>query len=488
MARLFLTLYGVLALTLGAFVVALEYLPERLLRPTTQQYFERILGGSFQLIEEELTDAPEAEWADVISELQPHFGYPIALRPLDEHGFEGGERDRLFNGRVVFNKVDGAGHLYKRIGNSDHFLSMVLEQTDTEATLRSAEGTAHLILQRFQARPQEDWPVVIQELRSIFGFSLSVTPIAQAKVPEEQRSVLEAGELLVFDNNTPDERYFQRIPNSDFVFLTGPIGLPFLVGELGIIVLVLLALLVALAVYAWIRPVWRDLSRFDRTAAAFGGGDFEARLSVERSSGLSRLAETFNGMAARIQGLLRSHKELTNAVSHELRTPIARLRFGIDMLADSSDEIARQRFLDGMKADIDDLDALVSELLTYARFDRETPKLEFQRQNVPEWIEAVVEHARLDAGDVTLECIAAESHAKLRAAFEPKLMARALANLLRNARRHARERVQVGFALQSGQCRIWVDDDGSGVPDEARERILEPFNRLMPAATAHPVA
>jgi signal transduction histidine kinase len=160
--------------------------------------------------------------------------------------------------------------------------------------------------------------------------------------------------------------------------------LPFLVGELGIIVLVLLALLVALAVNAWIRLVWRDLSRFDRTANAFGGGDFEARLSVWRSSGLSRLAESFNGMAARIQGLMRSRKVLTNAGSHELRTPIARPRFGIDMLADSTDETSRRRFLGGMKADVDDLDALVSELLTFARFNREAPKLEFQRQDVSE--------------------------------------------------------------------------------------------------------
>jgi len=63
--------------------------------------------------------------------------------------------------------------------------------------------------------------------------------------------------------------------------------------------------------------------------------------------------------------LISSHKELTNAVSHELKTPLARLRFGMEMLPSSSDEADKKRYMASMNADIDELDQLALELLTY---------------------------------------------------------------------------------------------------------------------------
>jgi signal transduction histidine kinase len=56
-----------------------------------------------------------------------------------------------------------------------------------------------------------------------------------------------------------------------------------------------------------------------------------------RSSAFGPLAETLNGMAERIQRLIATQKELSSAISHELRTPIARLRFALEMLADTHD-------------------------------------------------------------------------------------------------------------------------------------------------------
>jgi signal transduction histidine kinase len=100
-------------------------------------------------------------------------------------------------------------------------------------------------------------------------------------------------------------------------------------------------------------------------------------------------------MADRIQSLISSHKELTNAVSHELRTPIARLRFGMEMLQDSTREEDRARFMASMNSDIDELDQLVAELLTYARFDRDRPELEFKRQEILPWLDGVIRQARV---------------------------------------------------------------------------------------------
>jgi signal transduction histidine kinase len=62
-----------------------------------------------------------------------------------------------------------------------------------------------------------------------------------------------------------------------------------------------------------------------------------------RSSAFRPLAETLNGMAERIQRLIATQKELSSAISHELRTPIARLRFALEMLAETDDPSERER-------------------------------------------------------------------------------------------------------------------------------------------------
>jgi signal transduction histidine kinase len=220
------------------------------------------------------------------------------------------------------------------------------------------------------------------------------------------------------------------------------------------------------------------MTQLDQVTAAFGRGEFDARIKVPRRSALSTLASTFNGMAERIQRLIASHKELTNAVSHELRTPIARLRFGIEMLGNARDEATRSRFIASMNADIDELDSLVAELLAYARFDRQSPRLQLERQPLQSWLRDFVEEVQEETSAINLRCKFDPEGEPLSATFEPKLIARAIGNLLRNARRYAEDQVEIRVEINGQDLQICVDDDGPGVPVADRERVFEPFTRL----------
>ena len=79
--------------------------------------------------------------------------------------------------------------------------------------------------------------------------------------------------------------------------------------------------LVGLLILFWIRPIVRDLDRLRGAALKFGDNDFSARVEVPLDSRILPLARAFNAMAERIEYLVSSHRELTNAVSHELRPP-----------------------------------------------------------------------------------------------------------------------------------------------------------------------
>ncbi|MCB2792076.1 two-component sensor histidine kinase, partial [Listeria monocytogenes] len=83
-----------------------------------------------------------------------------------------------------------------------------------------------------------------------------------------------------------------------------------------------------------------------------------------------RLGAAFNHMAEHIHRLLPVQREMVRAVSHELRTPVARLRFGLEMIETAETDGARLKYLEGMDNDIQDLDKLVDEMLTYARLEQ----------------------------------------------------------------------------------------------------------------------
>ena len=171
------------------------------------------------------------------------------------------------------------------------------------------------------------------------------------------------------------ELFYKRLGSSDQVITMGPFGEFEAPLRIEAIFWGMVSANFALMALIWALPFWLKLRRIGVAAEAFGKGDLTARVKMYKHSTLFPLAKSFNNMAEQIQRLISSHKELTQAVSHELRTPISRIRFGMEMLETADDEKERHKNISEVNQDVDDLDTLVSELLVYARFDREKPAL-----------------------------------------------------------------------------------------------------------------
>jgi signal transduction histidine kinase len=183
-------------------------------------------------------------------------------------------------------------------------------------------------------------------------------------------------------------------------------------------------------------------------------------------------------MTGRIHLLLQSHKALTSAVSHELRTPLSRLRFSHSLAREEPDGAARDRYLALMEKDIAELDELTSELLDYAKLERGTPDIRLQAVPAGPWLEDLLADARHSA-EVEKQPAAIHADVGLETLrCEPRYMARAVVNLLRNALCHAHARIDVSVGSEGARTVIHVDDDGAGIPPGERHRVFEPFARL----------
>lgn len=477
LGRLFLKLYSILALAVIIYFVGIANLSS-ILQGTLERYMGKLAKGTSYLIENRLSSLPQEQWSDLLLTVNQGEGYAMKLLPIESLSLPQSKIDRLNHGAFVISSVHGASYSYKRIPNSEWVLEFPFEQSEYNHNQRLSRSTFNLIEMQLREQPQSTWQSTLTNLSPHFSFPVLLLEQKLIDLPASQLQTLTKGDIVWQKmDECCDDFLYRRIGDSPYIIRMGPFQEPITLSYLQTILTLVLAVLVALAVLFWVYPLWRDLKRLSISAQAFGHGDFSVRTPLRRRSVLYQLAETFNGMAHRIQRLISSHKELTNAVSHELRTPIARLRFGMEMLQSTADDTARARYLEGMNADIDELDQLVAELLTYARFDRDKPALTFRRQEITPWLTEIIRQAKISKSNISIAFDVAGPDLK-HARFEPRLLARALGNLLQNAQRYAQSDVKVVFTQDNGHYQLSVDDDGPGIPDTERDSIFEAFKRL----------
>ena len=342
-----------------------------------------------------------------------------------------------------------------------------------------SRGMQTLLVKQFQQLPAEQWPDLARDLDAQFKpMRVNLLPVNDPKfTPQEQHQLQQGQGVLRIGDwgwRTLVVSPLNREQAIEWVMPPDPLEMNLLYWSIN--VLIGAALLGALLL--WMRPHWRDLERLKHTAARIGQGQLSERTQISPRSNIHALATVFDTMAQDVETLLNQQRDLLNAVSHELRTPLTRLDFGLALvLCDDLPEASRER-LQLLVGHIRELDELVLELLSLSRL--QNPRLAPERVEVSldEFIDSILGSfdEELETPDIVLDV---RLHGtQQRFALDPRLTARALQNLLRNAMRYCERRIQVGVNVSALGCELWVDDDGIGIPEPERERIFEPFYRL----------
>ena len=248
----------------------------------------------------------------------------------------------------------------------------------------------------------------------------------------------------------------------------------------------LIAIAALLPLLLWVWMHWRDLRVLEDAARGFGAGNLGTRANLRKRSNVYALARQFDEMAERIQGSIQHQREMMNGISHELKTPIARLEFGIALLQSPVSEAQRSVRLDALRRDVRELDELVSELLALSRLEQGATHLVLMRVAVGEWLDSVVANVANDVADRELTLAVHAEAAPAHHVCDPRLLARALLNLIRNAARYASNTITIrAEAGPAGALRLTVEDDGPGIPEPDRARVFEPFLRLDASRDRH---
>jgi signal transduction histidine kinase len=234
------------------------------------------------------------------------------------------------------------------------------------------------------------------------------------------------------------------------------------------------------------RRVLKRVDAMTSTTQTIMAGDLSGRLPVGSSGDeLDRLALNLNVMLERIEALMHGLKDVSDNVAHDLKTPLTRLRNRCEeALRSAKSEAEFKSVLEETIAESDELIRTFNALLLIAR--TESGEV---REDMIEFDAADVARGVADL----YEPVAEEAGLTLRVDTDPapmvgnrELVGQALANLLDNAIKYAAphdingepHEIAVTSKGDDNTIQLAVGDQGPGIPEGDRERVVGRFIRL----------
>ncbi|WP_017587991.1 sensor histidine kinase [Nocardiopsis ganjiahuensis] len=245
-------------------------------------------------------------------------------------------------------------------------------------------------------------------------------------------------------------------------------------GTMGTLVLVSVLGLVAAATAAWwvAGRILAPVRLVRQTAAEISEEDLTQRIEVSGRDDIAALAEQFNSMLDRLEGAFTSQRRFVDDAGHELRTPITIVRGHLELMGDDPGE--RREVVRLVTDELDRMGRIVEDLLLLAKaqqpdFVRPEP---VSLAELTSDIDAKVR--RLGDRDWRLEALAEET-----VRLDPQRVTQAMVQLAANAVRHTApgSTLRIGSRTSGSEVRLWVADQGPGIPVEEQGRIFERFSR-----------
>ena len=452
-----------------------------------QTYREDMASAAFYLINSglsrQVTSQDRNFWlSDVSTLLDTKFD----IEPMAKADFKSSEINRLNKQQAVvrYNNDTNTADIYHKVSGENNVLHVSVNKLSEQ----QIKGVGVLLLDDLSyyhtlAEKQQR----LQQIQKFFPFKLTLQSINKLQLDTDQKARLYRKDIVImFRDNSSVENSSIRVlaPTElqDTVVNLGPIPL-FNWFPLNLIISITLIsmFLVSLGVYALIFPLERKLQLIHSGITKVREGKLNTKVKVVGEDEIAHLAATFNSMTEHIRRLIESQRELTRAVSHELRTPVARIRFAVDMLADTDDYDDRMSQRDYIDQDIEALNGLIDEILTYAKLEEGSPKMTWEAVNLKELVEQIVRETNALGKPVTVLVGNIDKVAIAQA--DRRYLHRVLQNLAGNATRYAEKTIIVSAGIERNEAFISVEDDGQGIPEKDREKVFIPFARLDDSRT-----
>jgi len=485
---IFLRIYAGLVI-LVVLVAVFGYLLVQIINyQRAQEYRESLTDGISYVISEGVARQPgKQQKIDWVSDASDLLELPIYYTDASKVELSRTEKKRIEAQKSVV-RYDASNSIAYIIiclrDDPQHFLSIKVDKI-TERQMKALPIFVLDYLMFYPGQEQE----YLAKIQKHFSYPINIYNIQDINLDSEQIGRLRQDQSVMLYKDSATVRgttisIVSPIPNQPTrVLVLGPVPMfNWMPLQLSAGITLFSLFLLSLGVYGLILPLERKIRQVRYALNRMKSGDLSLRVPIEGSDEMANLASSYNNMSDHIQRLIEAQRELMRAVSHELRTPVARIRFGTEMLAEEDDYNHRMHQVDMIDKDIEALNTLIDEIMTYAKLEQGTPSLDFDEITLFDVLDQVAVETEALKTQKEIELVAPPLYVKVDA--ERRYLHRVVQNLVGNAVRYCDNKVRITGGIHSdGMAFVCVEDDGAGIPEQDRKRVFEAFARLDDSRT-----
>ncbi len=235
------------------------------------------------------------------------------------------------------------------------------------------------------------------------------------------------------------------------------------------------------------RSVTAPIEKLRLATRKIASGDFTHRVrpDVPGQDEIAGLADDFDRMTERVEGLVEAQKRLLRDISHELRSPLARLSVALELARQKSGPEA-QLSLDRIDREAERLNELIGQLLSLTQAERVLGSMDREPIDLREMVLDIAGDADFEARALN-RTVSVTADRPLHLTGNPEILRRAIENVVRNGIRHTAENSAVEISLEEAvladtrEAIIRIRDHGPGLEEPFLKRIFEPFYRVSDA-------
>lgn len=228
----------------------------------------------------------------------------------------------------------------------------------------------------------------------------------------------------------------------------------------------------------------RRVSAIGQIANRIAAGDFSQRLDTSgEGAAYEQLGNSINALLARIEVLVGEFRVVTDALAHDLRSPLMRIKAGLEKASRECEDDAAHDAFAAISKEIDGMMRLISSTLEIGRTEAGIGRENFTRFSLGDLIQGLCEMYQPLVEERGFE-IDAKQAGEISFYGNRELIGQAMSNLIDNALKYSeRGRIELGVDETDFEIRLWVADNGPGIPKDSRDNAMKKYSRLDEART-----
>jgi two-component system sensor histidine kinase CpxA len=227
-----------------------------------------------------------------------------------------------------------------------------------------------------------------------------------------------------------------------------------------------------------VRRITVPIGKMRKAASRMARGEFDTRVQILRNDEIGGLANSLNHLGERLEEFVTGQKRFLGDIAHELGSPLARMQFAIEIAAQNATPNMAP-LLEDVREEVGQMTELLGEILQFTKAGLHTDL----KMGAVDLRGLVLQAA--DQENVPPTNLELQVPETLRVLADRRYLLRAVANLLRNAIRHAGANSPLRVHARQGRATVVlsVADEGPGVPESVVHRLGDPFFRTESART-----